>query len=67
MTKEKPNEDIELARQSGYNEACFVYENRVKKLKKDFDPDILLKRFDISTTETSTVDEEIDKIMGEFK
>jgi len=33
--KQKSNEQIELARQSGYNEACFVFEEKVKKLKEE--------------------------------
>ncbi len=44
MTKEKPNEDIELARQSGYIEACYEFNNRVKKLKEEFPKEPFLHR-----------------------
>jgi len=53
------DEDIELARQSGYNEACFVFEERVKKLKHEIR---------VWTTEAyfKKIEEIINKIMGSY-
>ena len=58
------NKEIELARQSGYNEACYIFEKRVKKLKEGE-----INKISINSREEQIirlVKEEIDKIMGNF-
>ena len=68
--KEKPlsvNEKIELARQSGYNEACYIKDKKFKEFISDL-KDFLLYGYSWEKSMMSNcenITKEIDKLAGE--
>jgi len=61
------NEDIELARQSGYNEASYIFKKKVEELREKLwinDDEVSENQF---LMKESLLKEIIDKIFGDLK
>lgn len=62
METKTPNDKIELARQSGYNEASYVWEKRFKQAIQKLKEIPMIKQMGIGG---EVIMEEIDKIFGD--
>jgi len=73
MKNKEINEHIELARQSGYNEACYLNEKKLKEIEEELIKEIckeMVERGNISSLDyipQPYIKEKIEKIFAKHK